>query len=86
MPGNCQEMFGPSIQCPEMGLSLKGAIWECSPFNNDNTLLVTIAISPTYNRLVKPQELAYSPLLPSQNAATNGMTIYVNLGDHPLNT
>jgi NAD(P)-dependent dehydrogenase (short-subunit alcohol dehydrogenase family) len=48
--------------------------------NHDQKILDSMAALSSYNRLVKPEEIAYTLFFCAQNPAINGATIHANLG------
>jgi len=80
MRSTCQDLFGRSIHtaavCP--GLTDTEMLREHAQHNTQ--VLASMAALSSYNRLVKPEEIAYTLFFCAQNPAINGGVLHANLG------
>jgi len=80
MRSTCQDLFGRGIHtaaiCP--GMTDTEMLREHAGNNAD--ILADMASLSSYNRLVKPEEIAYTLFFCAQNPAINGTVLHANLG------
>lgn len=80
MRSTCQDLFGRDIHTAAVCPGLTDTEMLRSHCNNDETILKSMAALSSFNRLVKPEEIAYTLFFCAQNPAINGATIHANLG------
>lgn len=80
MRSTCQDLFGRNIHTAAVCPGLTDTEMLREHCNNDATVLASMAAISSYNRLVKPEEIAYTLFFCAQNPAINGATIHANLG------
>lgn len=80
MRSTCQDLFGRGIHtaavCP--GLTDTEMLREHALHNPE--ILAGMAAMSSFNRLVKPEEIAHTLFFCAQNPAINGATLHANLG------
>lgn len=80
MRATCQDLFGRGIHtaavCP--GLTDTEMLREHAQHNTE--VLASMAALSSFNRLVKPEEIAHTLFFCAQNPAINGTIIHANLG------
>lgn len=80
MRSTCQDLFGRGIHtaavCP--GLTDTEMLREHA--QHDKQILASMAALSSFNRLVKPEEIAHALFFCAQNPAINGETMHANLG------
>jgi NAD(P)-dependent dehydrogenase (short-subunit alcohol dehydrogenase family) len=80
MRSTCQDLFGRMIHTAAICPGLTDTEMLRSHCNNDANILASMASLSSFNRLVKPEEIAHTLFFCAQNPAINGETIHVNLG------
>jgi NAD(P)-dependent dehydrogenase (short-subunit alcohol dehydrogenase family) len=80
MRTTCQDLFGRGIHTAAICPGLTDTEMLRNHCNNDANILASMASLSSYNRLVKPEEIAHTLFFCAQNPAINGETIHVNLG------
>jgi len=80
MRSTCQDLFGRGIHTAAVCPGLTDTEMLRSHCNNDKNILANMAALSSFNRLVKPEEIAYTLFFCAQNPAINGETMHVNLG------
>ena len=80
MRSTCQDLFGRGIHTAAVCPGLTDTEMLRNHCNNNETVLKSMAGLSSYNRLVKPEEIAYTLFFCAQNPAINGATIHANLG------
>lgn len=80
MRSTCQDLFGREIHTAAICPGLTDTEMLRQHCNNDENILSSMAAISSYNRLVKPEEIAYTLFFCAQNPAINGATIHANLG------
>lgn len=80
MRSTCQDLFGRGIHTAAVCPGLTDTEMLRSHCNNDENILSSMATLSSFNRLVKPEEIAYTLFFCAQNPAINGTTLHANLG------
>ncbi len=80
MRSTCQDLMGRGIHTASICPGLTDTEMLRNHCNNDTAILADMAALSSYNRLVKPEEIAYTLFFCSQNPAINGAVIHANLG------
>lgn len=80
MRSTCQDLFGRGVHTAAVCPGLTDTEMLRSHCNDDETILASMAGLSSYNRLVKPEEIAHALFFCAQNPAINGETMHVNLG------
>jgi len=80
MRSTCQDLFGRGIHTAAVCPGLTDTEMLRDHCNNDDKILASMAALSSFNRLVKPEEIAYTLFFCAQNPAINGSTIHANLG------
>jgi NAD(P)-dependent dehydrogenase (short-subunit alcohol dehydrogenase family) len=80
MRTTCQDLFGRNIHTAAVCPGLTDTEMLRNHCNNDEAILADMASLSSYNRLVKPEEIAYTLFFCAQNPAINGSTVHANLG------
>jgi NAD(P)-dependent dehydrogenase (short-subunit alcohol dehydrogenase family) len=80
MRSTCQDLFGRGIHTAAVCPGLTDTEMLRQHCNHDPAVLASMAALSSYNRLVKPEEIAYTLFFCSQNPAINGATLHANLG------
>jgi len=80
MRSTCQDLFGRGVHTAAVCPGLTDTEMLRSHCNNDASILQSMAALASFNRLVKPEEIAYTLFFCAQNPAINGATLHANLG------
>ena len=80
MRSTCQDLFGRGIHTAAVCPGLTDTEMLRQHCNNDEDILSSMAELSSYNRLVKPEEIAFTLFFCAQNPAINGATLHANLG------
>lgn len=80
MRSTCQDLFGRGIHTAAVCPGLTDTEMLREHCNHDEAVLKHMAAISSYNRLVKPEEIAHALFFCAQNPAINGATIHANLG------
>lgn len=80
MRSTCQDLFGRQIHTAAICPGLTDTEMLRQHCNHDENTLKNMAAISSYNRLVKPEEIAYTLFFCAQNPAINGATLHANLG------
>lgn len=80
MRSTCQDLFGRQIHTAAVCPGLTDTEMLRQHCNNDPAILANMAALSSYNRLVKPEEIAHTLFFCAQNPAINGATLHANLG------
>jgi len=80
MRSTCQDLFGRGIHTAAVCPGLTDTEMLRDHCLNDEKILAQMAALSSFNRLVKPEEIAYTLFFCAQNPAINGATIHANLG------
>jgi len=80
MRSTCQDLFGRGVHTAAVCPGLTDTEMLRSHCNNDENILKNMATISSFNRLVKPEEIAYTLFFCAQNPAINGATLHANLG------
>jgi 3-oxoacyl-[acyl-carrier protein] reductase len=80
MRSTCQDLFGRGVHTAAVCPGLTNTEMLRSHCNHDENILQNMAALSSFNRLVKPEEIAYTLFFCAQNPAINGATIHANLG------
>lgn len=80
MRSTCQDLFGRGIHTAAVCPGLTDTEMLRSHCNHDENILSSMAALSSFNRLVKPEEIAYTLFFCAQNPAINGATLHANLG------
>lgn len=80
MRSTCQDLFGRHIHTAAVCPGLTDTEMLRQHCNHDENVLKGMAAISSFNRLVKPEEIAYTLFFCAQNPAINGATIHANLG------
>lgn len=80
MRSTCQDLFGRGIHTAAICPGLTDTEMLRQHADNNAEILASMAALSSYNRLVQPEEIAYTLFFCAQNAAINGAVIHANLG------
>ena len=80
MRSTCQDLFGRGVHTAAVCPGLTDTEMLRNHCNNDESILASMAALSSFNRLVKPEEIAYTLFFCAQNPAINGATLHANLG------
>lgn len=80
MRSTCQDLFGRGIHTAAICPGLTDTEMLRSHCNNDENILSSMAALSSFNRLVKPEEIAHTLFFCAQNSTINGATLHANLG------
>ena len=80
MRSTCQDLMGRGIHTASVCPGLTDTEMLRNHVNNDEEILQNMTNLSSYNRLVKPEEIANTLFFCSQNQAINGSIIHANLG------
>jgi 3-oxoacyl-[acyl-carrier protein] reductase len=80
MRSTCQDLFGRGIHTAAVCPGLTDTEMLRDHCNRDAQILASMAALSSFNRLVKPEEIAHTLFFCAQNPAINGATLHANLG------